>query len=355
MTQLAAADLDHILKHTAPLWSDLRGQRIFMTGGTGFFGCWLLETLIHANEKVGLGAEILVLTRNPEAFHRKAPQLASNPAVRFLKGDVRNFEFPDGEFPIVIHAATEASDRLNRESPLVMLDAIIEGTRRTLDFAASHGTRMFLLTSSGAVYGRQPPEITHEPEDYLGGPDLMGPITAYAEGKRVAEFMGATYAARPGGQAQGKMAVKIARCYALLGPYLPLDIHYAAGNFIGDVLAGRPIVIRSDGTPCRSYLYAADLVVWLLTILVRGQSCRPYNVGSEQAVSIAELAKAVAESVDPPAKVRILGTPKPGAIAERYVPSTQRAQKELGLRDCFDLAESIRRTIAWHRSREQKG
>ena len=117
------------------------------------------------------------------------------------------------------------------------------------------------------------------------------------------------------------------------------------------MLAGRPIVVRGDGTPYRSYLYAADLVIWLLTILVRGRSCRPYNVGSEQPVSIAELAKAVAQFGEPPAEVRILGTPRPGALPERYVPSTQLARTELGLKDCFDLAESIRRTIAWHRDR----
>jgi nucleoside-diphosphate-sugar epimerase len=349
MTCLPTADLDHILSHTADLWPELRGQRLFITGGTGFFGCWLLESLAWANKRFGLGAEALILTRSVEAFRRKAPHLAANPAFRFHEGDVRNFAFPDGEFPLVIHAATAASNVLNRGGPLIMLDTTIEGARHTLDFAAAHGAKKFLLASSGAVYGRQPPGMTHVPEDYVGGPDPMDAVSAYGEGKRVAEFLGAAYAARGGPE------FKIARCYATLGPRMPLDMHYAAGDFMIDLIAGRPIIVKGDGTPCRSYLYAADLAIWLWTILLRGRSCRPYNVGSEHLVSIADLARVIAALADPPAEVRILGTPQPGAAPARYAPCTRRAREELGLAEHLNLAESLRRTIAWHRGQAATG
>jgi len=124
-----AEDLDHILKHTEGLWEELRDQRIFITGGTGFFGCWLLESFAWANDNLHLNAESLVLTRNYEAFLKKAPHLATNPAIKFHIGDVRDFEFPEGQFPFVIHAATEASAKLNETNPLLMWDTIIEGTR----------------------------------------------------------------------------------------------------------------------------------------------------------------------------------------------------------------------------------
>ena len=163
-----AEDLEHILAHTQGLWEPLRGQKIFLTGGTGFFGCWLLESFVWANDKLGLDASALVLTRNLSAFQKKAPHLASHPAIQFHDGDVRSFEFPKGTFSHVIHAATEATARLYSEQPLLMFDIIVEGTRRTLEFARQCGARKFLLTSSGAVYGRQPPELTHVPEDYAG-------------------------------------------------------------------------------------------------------------------------------------------------------------------------------------------
>ena len=152
-----------------------------------------------------------------------------------------------------------------------MLSTILAGTERTLQFAAQCDARKFLLTSSGAVYGRQPPELTHVPESYDGAPDPLNPASVYAEGKRAAELMCAVY--QKAAEANGmEFEAKIARCWAFCGPHLPLDAHFAIGNFIGDVLAGRPISIAGDGTPRRSYLYAAELAAWLWTVLFRAPS-----------------------------------------------------------------------------------
>ena len=168
---LSMADLDLVLAQTRELWEEMRGQRVFITGGTGFFGCWLVESFCHANRALGLGARATVLTRDPARFRAKCPHLAGDPAITLLAGDVRDFEFPAGEFRFVIHAATEASEKQATEEPLVMLSTILAGTERTLQFAAQCDARKFLLTSSGAVYGRQPPELTHVPESYDGAPE----------------------------------------------------------------------------------------------------------------------------------------------------------------------------------------
>ncbi len=343
MKALATTDLQHILAHTGEVWAALRGARLFITGGTGFFGRWLLESLTWANDQLDLGLAALVLTRDPAAFAARLPHLAAHPALRFQAGDVRSFALPPAApaFTHIINAATDALPAVNNDTPLVMLDTIVEGTRRTLDLARRDGAS-YLLVSSGAVYGPQPPALSHLAEDFGGAPDPTDPGAAYGQGKRQAEFLTATYARQYG------LAARIARPFAFVGPALPLDAHFAVGNFIRDGLAGRPLEINGDGTPYRSYLYAADLAIWLWTIMLQGEPGRPYNVGSEEALSIAELAQTVAALFSDPAPVQVARQAQPGVPASRYVPSTRRAEEELGLRRLIDLPEALRRTIEWY-------
>ena len=282
------------------------------------------------------------MTRDRANFASKCPHLAVNPALSFQTGDVRNFSFPEGDFEYVIHAATEASAKQAAEHPLEMLTTIIDGTERVLDFAKTHGVGKLLLTSSGAVYGKQPVSLTHIPEDYSGGPDPLDPASVYAEGKRISEQMCALHSAH------NAIEIKIARCFAFVGPHLPLDAHFAIGNFIGDVLAGRPISINGDGTARRSYLYASDLAIWLWSMLFRAPDLLPINVGSAEDLSIFELAQAVVGSLDAATEIAVAKRPLPGATVARYVPSVDRAKAMLGLTQTVSLQEGIRRTAKWH-------
>ncbi len=343
-----ASDLDYILAHTKGLWEDLRGRRVFITGGTGFFGCWLLESFNWANERLSLGASVVVLTRNPDAFWTKVPHLAAVPWIRLHKGDVRSFDFPDGEFSHIVHAATESNASLNEEERLLMLDTVIQGTRRVLDFALHCQAKKLLFTSSGVVYGRQPSDLTHIPETYTGGPDTMDVRSAFGEGKRVAELLCAIYHHAYGIQ------TKVARCFAFVGPYVSLSSHLAIGNFIRNRLNGEPIEVNGDGTPYRAYLYAADLMVWLWTILIKGESCHPYNVGSDDDITIRKLAALVAAAAEPISEVRVRREAQPGEVPPRYVPSTARACSELGLNHGRPLTDAIRRTLDWYKAQSTR-
>jgi nucleoside-diphosphate-sugar epimerase len=340
VSKLPADDLDHVLMHTQDLWSELRGQQLFITGGTGFFGRWILETFAHANDRLSLGASAVVLTRNPESFVLKAPHLATRNDLQLLQGDVRDFDFPDGDFSHVIHAGTTSSAPVET---LEMFDTIVQGTRNVLDFAATHGTRKFLFISSGAVYGKQPPELTHISENYHGAPDPLDPNSAYGEGKRAAELLCTLMANKYGFEA------KIARCFAFVGPHLPLDAHFAIGNFIRDSLQDKSIEILGDGTPYRSYLYAADLAIWLWKILFQGKSCQSYNVGSDLEISISELGKLVIEAAGTKKAVIVHKQPAIAKAPERYVPSIDKARSQLQLQPYIDLPTSIQKIISWYR------
>jgi len=342
MTNVLHDDLSHVLACTEGLWGDLRGKRIFITGGTGFFGCWLLESLVRANDEFGLKAEVVVLTRDPEAFARKAPHLAHHSAVRCHKGDVRDFQFPEGQFSHVIHAASEADTVLNKADPLKTWDTIVRGTQRTVEFTNHAKAGVILLVSSGAVYGPQPEDVAKIEEDYGGAPNPLAPASAYGEGKRAAELWAVAGSARSGCE------VKIARGFAFLGPYLPLNGSFAAGNFVRDALGGGPVIVMGDGTAVRSYLYGADLAIWLWTILIKGRNGRAYNVGGEHEVSMAELAKMVAQENGKRCSVKIMGEPIPGKPVVQYVPDTRRARDELGLTQHIALEEAIRRMLKYY-------
>jgi dTDP-glucose 4,6-dehydratase len=344
-TGLFRDDLENVMERTRAVWESLRHARLFITGGTGFFGKWLTETFVFANRELDLNAELVLLSRDPRRFLESMPHLRHSDALSFVEGDVRSFDFPSGVFSHVIHGATEASAALNETSPQTMFDVIVEGTRRTLDFCEACGAQRLLMISSGAVYGSQPAKLSHVHEDYLGAPDSLAPASAYGEGKRVAEMLCAMAQDRFG------LEVAIARCFAFVGPHLPLDRHFAIGNFLRDALDGRSISISGDGRPYRSYMYASDLAVWLWTIFVRGTSCRAYNVGSEHVISIRELALKVAASTG--ASVNLPETRGDEATnpPSRYVPSTRRATFELGLTTEINLDAAIARTLAWHTER----
>ena len=298
-------------------------KRIFITGGTGFFGKSMLDYRLRHPDWEWAKAEWVILSRSPEKFMTDCPQLALQPGVSFVAGDIRDFAFPKGPFDAIIHAATSAVTTLSDEE---MTSVILDGARHVVDFAKAVGCRTILFTSSGAVYGPRAEPATES--------DVCKPTTAYGKGKLAAERM----------LVDSGLDVKIARCFAFVGPYLNRQIHYAVGNFIQNCLDGKPIVINGDGTPLRSYLYADDLVEWLFAILERGETARPYNVGSDEGLSIRELAETVRATLGLGGEIIVKGTVKPGEQPSCYVPCIERAMNELGCHLLTDVKDAIKRS-----------
>lgn len=338
-----AEDLDTVLSLTPEFWSSFGGSRLFMTGGTGFIGGWLLQSLQRANDILGSQIEIVILSRDANRAREHAPHVFSRSDTTLLVGDVCSFTTPAGKFDIVIHAAADISDPHRASDPLGVYDSIVLGTRRALDLADKNGATRFLLTSSGAVYGAQPETVKRFAEDYAGAPDPLHAHAAYGNGKRAAEWLSAAYTSQSG------LAACIARIFALIGPGLPLDGSFAAGNFIRDALAGKQIQVNGDGRPLRSFMYMADLCVWLLRILAAGAPGQAYNVGSEHAVSIAELARKIAATSNATAPPHIKEPPGSGSVP-CYLPDTRKARSSLGLAEYTSLDTALCKTLNWSRS-----
>jgi len=319
-------------------WLKLRNKNILITGGTGFIGKWLVGGLLLANKKYALNCKITLLTRNLNASLESNKCIAQNPAVSFLERDVRFLQEHNAKYDIIIHAATDIA---NKNSPLDTFDVCAQGTRSVLDLAIRSNATNFILISSGAVYGQQPPELNQIPESYNGMPDRTSENSAYGLGKITAEWLTSQY-----GRSYG-LNTKIARCFAFVGPHLPMDKHFAIGNFIKDSVHGNKIVINGNGSPIRTYLYAADLANWIWRILLDGDNGDIYNVGGDRHISIKDLAHLIRSLINPEVEIIIKNKLPGNTPPERYVPDVTSAKNKLGLCVNVSLEDSIKKTATW--------
>ena len=337
MFRIAATDLGEIVRLGARDFETLRGARLFITGGTGFFGKWLLAGLAQAERELGLGMRLTILSRDPKQFAADWPEVKEQRGWNLFEGAVAELPALLERFDYVIHAAADAPAQPDATAEAERSHSIVAGTERVLRLAERPGTKRLLFVSSGAVYGAATGKLEGARENESIN---ATPLMPYAEAKRAAEAA----------CERSRADFNIARAFAFLGPHLPLDQNFAAGNFIGDALRGGPIRVRGDGTALRSYLYPTDLIVWLIAILIRGQLNTAYNVGSDEVVSTRDLARTIAAAAGEDVRVDIQST-QPQGPQNIYLPNIGRATNELGLKVTVPLREAIRRTLAFYRTR----
>lgn len=347
MNALPTADLDNIVALIDD-WGQLKNARIFITGGTGLFGIWMVSALLKANLDFNLGLGITILTRNQDDFKSRHPTLATAQNVQVLVGDVINFEFPRGHYDYLFHfATTPASATFNGEDQLKKMEMLYFGTKHVLDFAVTAGIKKVLFTSSGVVYGAIGAEHNGVAENYHGAPDVSRPDAALGEGKRIAEYLCAYYQEKYG------IRYAIARCFSFVGPLLPLHLHYAIGNFIKNCIHNEEIIINGDGSPVRSYLYMGDATNWLLQLILSNKAKSTYNIGSSRSISIENLAHLTKDVLASKSKVTIKGnqTPVEGNFARNYyIPDISLMKRDFKITESISLEESIIKTAQFYTS-----
>ena len=321
----------------------LRGGRLLIAGGTGFVGTWLAEAAAFLNDAHGFDLHLVLMARETDAFGMAMPHLTGRPEFRLMRGDIRGLRDLPAEVQWIIHAGATPDNRVHNTDPLRTMDTIVNGTKAALEAAVRLPTlNGFLNLSSGLVYGPQPPESKQISEKDFHGFDPSAFGSVYAEAKRMAETLCFAYAN------QQRLRVVNARPFAFIGPYQHLDRPWAINNFIRDGLHGGPIRILGDGETVRSYLYPADMAVWLLAILASGQSGESYNVGSPQEITLRAAAELVADQF--PARPAVTASPPSARQTghSRFVPDVTRIGQTLGLAPRFDLTTAIRRTLQWN-------
>lgn len=329
------ADLELIANKLSSVLPKFKKKKVFITGGTGFFGKWLLEAINHLNSNYELELEATVLTRNPNRFSIEYPHLANAKGVSFISGDVRNIPSLETQFDYIIHAATDvASKPFLASNVKETRSTILDGVTKIVDFAKAVKCKRLLFTSSGAAYGRVAKDVSQGIiESFVEG-EFDEEASSYGLSKSRAERYLKEHAS---------CDVVIARCFSFSGPYLPLNGSFAFGNFINDRLNENDIIISSNGKSIRSYLYGSDLVIWLLTLLLSGENRATYNVGSDIPVSIKELANLIV------GQGRCVKVKSPSDSDESvYFPSIDKVRKELGLQVYTNINDSISKTINFY-------
>ena len=329
------------LQRLLAAFEQLDGSRILLTGGTGFVGKWMLQTAQIAQENSAAKIEIVVPTRRMTADHVQTAIAIGCPNVSWVEGDFMNNQPDLGHIDMIIHAATPASARLNAENPAEMLRINVEAMQSVLRYAGNKQPLIF--TSSGAVYGTQPQSVSHIAEGNVEPNPPSEQLNAYAQGKQIAERI-----CREAGSS-GQCFPIVARLFAFGGEYLPRDTHFAIGNFIQNALGRQPIAIQGDGRARRSYLYGADMATWLWSALAHGGTEIPFHIGSEQSVSILELAQAVAtvsgELLNHIPEINVAKEIDLSESVHQYVPANSETRKSLQVSEWTSLERMIQLTL----------
>lgn len=311
-------------------------MKLLVTGGTGFFGRALLRRWLD-DEKHGKSLpEVTVLTRSPESFLQSHPEFSNKEWLSFHEGNILDFiSLPHNEFfTHILHGATESTIGPSLQA-LQRYDEIVNGTRNILDYAVKMNVKRILLISSGGVYGPQPKSLEKIPESCLTIPDPLDSMSAYSMAKRASEHLCSLYRDRYG------LESVIARCFSFVGKDLPLKAHFAIGNFIYDALYSPEIKVLGDGFPLRSYMNQNDLAEWLFCILDKGISGNVYNVGSDQPISISNLAHLVRDILSPSKTVVMKNVNSTFQGRNIYIPDISAIKTDLQL----DLKVSLRESI----------
>ena len=340
ITKQILSDLEEINQKSKSDLSELVNKPLVITGASGFVGTWLTLSWVSARKKLNGSGRLLLTSRNPQSLLQLTNVIDPESPISVLSSDIRNLVIPnDFSNGNLVHAATPASAALNSSDPALMLKIIVDGQERVLGEAIRTSNRVLFL-SSGAVYGRQPLDLGQLTETWEGAPLISDSRSAYHEGKRVAELMGNISSEKQG------LHFVTARLFAFVAPFLPLGTHFAVGNFLRDAHTSNQIEIQSGGGSIRTYLYATDLCSSLWALQERGLSGRVYNVGSEEEITIRELATQVAALATQEAKVVVRGIDTFDNMS-RYVPSIERLGREMNIYQSVTLQEALLRTSTW--------
>jgi len=331
-------DLNFIFNKCKNEFNFLSNKSILITGGTGFFGKWFLELIFYANKNYNTNILTTIITRNEDKFFLENPHYKNNKFLNIIKIDILDLKKINHKFDFLLHmAATSATETFNGETDANKTSTLFNGAKNIMEIAIENNISKILFTSSGVVYGSSSKDMKSESD--VSHSIELEKRNGLAKGKILAEDVISNLSLK------NNINFKIARCFSFVGPYLPLNIHYAIGNFINDAIFNDKIIINGNGLPYRSYLYISDTIIWLIKLLV-GSEEGVYNVGSERRIQIIELANIVRDLIDPSKKIIIQENEIHEGNFKRdiYLPDTTKIREALKVKEWTSLEDAILKT-----------
>lgn len=356
-SDIVTKDLEYICNAAIDELGAMAGKRLLITGGAGFLGHYLAQSVTHWNRTAADDARIALTVF--DNFSRGVPawltKLHDAAALTLVKHDLaRPLPADFGEYEFVIHAASIASPTYYRRDPIGTMDANVNGLRNLLDKflkqnQAGKEALGFLFFSSSEIYGDPDPDNIPTPETYRGQVSCTGPRACYDEAKRYGETLCVNFFRQHG------LPVKQARPFNNYGPGLKITDGRVLPDFARDILANRDIVMLSDGSPMRTFCYVADAVIGYLKVLVKGHGGEGYNIGTETPeISMADLAYKMAGLGKELFGYRGRVITKASADADylvdnpnRRCPVIAKARQHLKFNPQVGLEDGLRRSLIW--------
>jgi dTDP-glucose 4,6-dehydratase len=312
-------------------------MRVLVTGGAGFLGSHLCDHLLaHGHYVICMDNLITGSTAN-------IAHLAGHERFLFIKHDVTNYIFVEGQLDAVLHFASPASPIDYLEYPIQTLKVGALGTHKALGLAKDKGAR-FLLASTSEVYGD--PLMHPQTEEYWGNVNPIGPRGVYDEAKRFAEAMTMAYHRTHG------VDTRIVRIFNTYGPRMRLNDGRVVPNFIAQALRGEPLTVYGDGTQTRSFCYVTDLIDGISRLLLSDVSA-PVNIGNPLEMTILEFAHKIIELTNSASSI-VFVQPEDERVRDDprvRKPDIARARMHLGWEPKVSTEEGLRRTIDWFADR----
>lgn len=354
-------DIKHITDNTKEELLALSGHKLLLTGGGGFLGYYLVNSIVRWNKlRSDVGADTINLIVY-DNFIRGLPKwlgdIEADGLVTVVKHDiVEPLPADIGAVSYIIHAASIASPIFYRQYPIETMDANVNGLRYLLDYfkerqANGDFVGGLLYFSTSEIYG-DPDELNiPTSEEYRGNVSSTGPRACYDESKRYGETLCVNFSN------QYDLPIKITRPFNNYGPGLKINDGRALPDFCRNVLSNKDIILLSDGSPTRTFCYVADAVIGYIKVLIKGQSGEPYNIGTESPeISIKELAEMVVdisrELFNYEGKVIYKKSTDKDYLVDnpnRRCPLIGKAREHIGYNPLIGIEEGLRQSLIWYK------